>query len=192
MTVYRLIASIIGIGWLIFWVYWFVSAIGTKRNVNGGAQRWPWYHIILLIVVLGTIRLSHSGGSDLNYSSLRVHAIAAEVIGVFLFIAGLLFAVWARMHLGRNWGMPMSQKADSQLVTSGPYRYARHPIYTGILTASIGTALAISLYWLVIAVISGIYFIYSATQKEKYMTKLFPKEYPGYKKRTKMLIPYIL
>lgn len=87
--------------------------------------------------------------------------------------------------------MPMSRMDKPELVTSGPYRYVRHPIYTGILIATIGTALAVSLYWLAVTLIIGPYFIFSATREEKYMTEQFPDDYPAYKKRSKMLLPFI-
>jgi len=86
----------------------------------------------------------------------------------------------------------MSQKQDPELVTSGPYRYIRHPIYTGILFAMLGSSLVSSLFWLMVFAISGIYFIYSALIEEKLMMKQFPKVYSDYKRKTKMLIPFIL
>ena len=112
-------------------------------------------------------------------------------IGLALFVLGLALAVWARVYLGRNWGMPMSQKADPELVTTGPYRSIRHPIYSGIILAMIGTAMAVSLYWLVAVVLLGAYFIYSATVEERFMGGRFPDSYPEYKRSTKMLIPFI-
>ena len=50
---------------------------------------------------------------------------------------GLGLAIWARAHIGRNWGLPMSRKAYPELVTSGPYAVIRHPIYVGILLAAL-------------------------------------------------------
>ena len=85
----------------------------------------------------------------------------------------------------------MSQKLDPELVTTGPYRLVRHPIYSGILLGVVGTAIAISLYWLVAGVLGGAYFIYSAIVEERNMTALFPHTYPDYKRSTKMLIPYV-
>jgi protein-S-isoprenylcysteine O-methyltransferase Ste14 len=82
-------------------------------------------------------------------------------------LSGLALAVWARVYLGRNWGMPMSQKADPELVTTGPY-------------------------WLIAVVVLGAYFLFSAVIEERTMAKLFPADYPPYKRATKMLIPYIL
>jgi protein-S-isoprenylcysteine O-methyltransferase Ste14 len=103
---------------------------------------------------------------------------------------GLGFAVWAGVHLGRNRGMPMTLKDEPEL-TSGPYGLVRHPIYTGILTAVIGTALVIDLIVLVLAVILGAYFVYSARVEEKNTIAAFPSAYPAYQARTKMPIPFV-
>ncbi len=113
-------------------------------------------------------------------------------VGLVVLVAGLGFAVWARRHIGRNWGMPMTEKATPELVTSGPYRLVRHPIYSGILIAAIGTALALGRTFLIAAAIATIYFLYSATVEERYLTKQFPDTYPGYKGTTKMLVPFVL
>jgi protein-S-isoprenylcysteine O-methyltransferase Ste14 len=115
----------------------------------------------------------------------------AEAVGAVLFVLGLGVAVWARRHLGRNWGTPMSHKADPDLVTSGPYRRVRHPIYSGLLLAMVGTAVAVIWYWIIVVVIAGVYFVYSAEQEERYMASQFPDVYPEYKRSTKMLIPFV-
>jgi protein-S-isoprenylcysteine O-methyltransferase Ste14 len=125
-------------------------------------------------------------------SSLAVHSPVLEALGVILFLAGLALAVWARVHLGRNWGMPMTQKADPELVTSGPYHWIRNPIYTGILLALLGTALAVNLYYLLALALAGVYFVYSSTVEERRLAAAFPDTYPDYKAHTKMLIPFVL
>jgi protein-S-isoprenylcysteine O-methyltransferase Ste14 len=112
-------------------------------------------------------------------------------IGLACFAFGLAFAVWARVYIGRNWGTPMSQKKDPELVTSGPYRWVRHPIYSGIILAMIGTAVGLSPVWLLLVAIVGGYFVYSATQEERYMTQQFPDTYPAYRRSSKMLIPFL-
>ena len=85
----------------------------------------------------------------------------------------------------------MSRKVDPELVTTGPYHAIRHPIYSGIILAMIGTTIAVSWYWLIAVVLLGAYFIYSAAMEERYMAGRFPDTYPGYKQSTKMLIPFI-
>jgi len=85
----------------------------------------------------------------------------------------------------------MSQKVDPELVTTGPYRYIRHPIYSGIILAAIGTTIASGLSWILVVVLLGAYFIYAATVEEHIMGRLFPESYPPYKRSTKMLVPFI-
>lgn len=88
--------------------------------------------IVVLVIVL--IRFGVFRGHGLHADPWRAG------LGLVLFALGLGFAIWARMHIGRNWGTPMSQKDGAELVTSGPYHLVRHPIYSGILLAGIGTA----------------------------------------------------
>ena len=105
--------------------------------------------------------------------------------------SGSAFAVWARLHLGRNWGTPMSQKNEPELITSGPYRLVRHPIYTGFLLAGLGTAVALSWPWLIGVALAAGYFVYSAVIEERNLTAQFPDAYPAYQRSTKMLVPYV-
>jgi protein-S-isoprenylcysteine O-methyltransferase Ste14 len=88
--------------------------------------------------------------------------------------------------------MPMTQKAEPELVTSGPYRLVRHPIYSGLLMAILGTALATNVSGLVLVAAIGAYFYYSASVEEKNLTATFPDAYPAYMSRTKMIIPFVL
>ena len=85
----------------------------------------------------------------------------------------------------------MTQKDEPELVTTGPYHLVRHPIYSGILLAGVGTAVALSWLWLTAVVLAGIYFLYSASVEERYMTEQFPDMYPVYRRSTKMLVPFI-
>jgi protein-S-isoprenylcysteine O-methyltransferase Ste14 len=176
----------VGVVWIVFWVYWMISAAGAKegtRTRRTRRTRPPGLLIAVLVVVL--LRVFHAGG-------LTVHSPILEAVGVVLFLSGLGLAVWARIHLGRNWGMPMTRKDEPELVTSGPYRLVRHPIYSGILLAILGTALATDGYWAIALVVMGAYFLYSAKVEERLMTEAFPGVYPGYRATTKMLIPFVL
>jgi protein-S-isoprenylcysteine O-methyltransferase Ste14 len=128
----------------------------------------------------------------LRGGSLAVHSPILGAIGAVVFVSGIAVAIWARVHLGRNWGMPMTQKAEPELVTSGPYRFVRHPIYSGLILALVGTALATNLLGLIIAAVLGGYFYYSASVEEKNLVATFPTDYPAYQAQTKMLIPFVL
>ena len=85
----------------------------------------------------------------------------------------------------------MSQKDDPELVTSGPYHLVRHPIYSGILGAGVGTAVALSWLWLIAVGLAGVYFVYSATVEERNLATQFPETYPAYRSSTKMLVPFV-
>jgi protein-S-isoprenylcysteine O-methyltransferase Ste14 len=181
----RAIDLFFGVAWIAFWVYWLISASRAKAGRTQWT-RFAGFRVGMILVVLLLLRLGVLKGR----SVIRDPVLWA--IGLVLFVAGLGLAIWARVYLGRNWGMPMSTKDDPELVTSGPYRVIRHPIYTGLLLAMIGTTIAVSLYWLIAVVLLGGYFIYSAYVEERNMSKTFPGRYPQYKAGTKMLIPYIL
>jgi protein-S-isoprenylcysteine O-methyltransferase Ste14 len=156
---------------------------------------WREAGLRLGVLVLVVIALRIPG---VRQALRQVRAEAADistltgVIGVVLCALGIAFAIWARLHLGRNWGMPMSRKESPELVTTGPYALVRHPIYTGIVLAMLGSALAQSLFWLAPLALGGAYFTYSARSEERLMTEQFQDQYPPYKKRTKMFVPFIL
>ncbi len=181
----HVIDLVILIGWVAFWIYWLAASVGVKT----GQTQWARFAGVRIGAVLVIVLLARTG-------LLRGRAAITDPwlqgAGLAVFALGLALAVWARLYLGRNWGMPMSQKADPELVTTGPYRSIRHPIYSGIILAMIGTTIAVSLYWLVAVVLLGAYFGYSAIAEERYMASRFPDSYPDYKRSTKMLIPFIL
>jgi protein-S-isoprenylcysteine O-methyltransferase Ste14 len=185
----KTVGLVIGLGWVVFWLGWFAASLGVKRGQRGQAfwTRFAGVRVVLILLVVFLVRLRvlhrHSVGD--------VKDPALWGVGLALWVLGLGLAVWARVYLGRNWGMPTTTKEDPELVTSGPYRTIRHPIYAGILLALVGSAIAVSFWWLIAVVIIGAYFIYSAFVEERNMTKLFPDAYPEYKESTKMLIPFV-
>jgi protein-S-isoprenylcysteine O-methyltransferase Ste14 len=182
----RAVDLIILMVWVVFWAYWFVAAIGAKRGQSGGWSGLAGLRVLILAAFFIVVR-----DVGLRGHSLRPGPVLAG-IGLALFLPGLALAVWARLYIGRNWGTPMSRKAEPELVTTGPYHRIRHPIYSGLILAMIGTALATTLYGLIaVAVLSG-FFIYSAAREEAYLTEQFQDTYRDYKHSTKMLIPFVL
>jgi len=175
---------VFAIGWAAFWIYWVVAAFSTKRG------RVPWsrelrVRAVVIVLAILLLRVGAFQSGSLNSDPWRAG------FGLLLFALGLGFAIWARFHIGRNWGTPMSQKNEPELVTSGLYRLVRHPIYSGILLAGVGTAVALSWAWLIAPVLAGIYFVYSAIVEERYLTEQFPDAYPAYRRSSKMLVPFI-
>ncbi len=173
------------VGWVVFWGYWIIAAAHTRpsRPHRSGASFAIRLVIIVVLVLIFRISPRH-------WSTAAQNAYL-QIIGLVLFFAGLLLAFWARLNIKDNWGFPMSEKKGGELVTSGPYKFIRHPIYSGILLASLGTALGATLYWLIVLAAFAIYFIWSTVEEEKYMMKTFPKTYPAYRRASKMFIPFV-
>jgi protein-S-isoprenylcysteine O-methyltransferase Ste14 len=179
----HVLETAIDIAWIVFWIYWLASAFGVKEG-RGSRRRIPLNGLTALSVVL-LVRVFHGG-------SLAVHSPVLGAIGAVVFAGGIALAVSSRVQLGRNWGMPMTEKAEPELVTSGPYRFVRHPIYSGLLAGLLGTALVTNLVGLIIVAILGGYFYYCASVEEKNLIATFPTAYPAYRTSTKMLIPFVL
>jgi protein-S-isoprenylcysteine O-methyltransferase Ste14 len=173
----------VGIVWVVFWLYWLISARDVKSGTGGGSG-WAVRSVVLLSVlaVNGLARVRSAAVTDL----------AVGLVGALVVLCGLGLAVWARLHLGRNWGMPMSRKDSPELVTSGPYRYVRHPIYTGLLLALLGSALATNLWVFVPVLVLGWFFYRAATVEERNLVATFPTAYPQYQARTRKIIPFVL
>lgn len=173
----------LGFGWLAFWLYWLSAARGVKSG-HSQWRRYIGFRVVVAVIVISLFRIPAFRGHDTRDAVLGA-------IGVPLFVLGLALAIWARLDIGRNWGSPMSQKDDPELVTTGPYRWIRNPIYTGIILAMIGTAIAVSLVWLVIAALLGGFFVYSAFVEQRFLEQRFPDTYPSYQASTKMLVPFV-
>jgi protein-S-isoprenylcysteine O-methyltransferase Ste14 len=180
----RIVKFILAAGWVAFSIYWLSAALSVKR----GHVPWSRQLGIRLVVAAIVILLLH-------LRVFRDHGLNTQWwragLGLGFFAVGLGLAIWARVHLGSNWGTPMTEKDDPELVTSGPYRIVRHPIYAGILIAGVGTAIALSWSWLIAVALAGVYFGYSATVEERFLAARFTDTYPDYRRSTKMLVPFI-
>jgi protein-S-isoprenylcysteine O-methyltransferase Ste14 len=173
----------ITLAWIVFWIYWLASAAASKESVSGG-----WRTRLTGVGAIGVFLIA----GVLRNGRLAEHSWILAAIGALLFACGIALAVWARLHLGRNWGMPMTERAEPELVTSGPYRFVRHPIYSGLLMAMLGTALVDNLLGLIVVAVLVAYFYYCGIVEERNLVATFPKAYPEYKSSTKMLIPFLL
>jgi protein-S-isoprenylcysteine O-methyltransferase Ste14 len=176
--------------WLVWGVFWAVAALRTKPTLWRESVGSRASHVILLLVaavLLATPRwlppiLSEGFGPTGNLLPL---------LGALVIAAGLALAVWARAHLGRNWSGIITVKEGHTLVRTGPYRIVRHPIYTGLLLAVIGTAVAIGEWRGVLAIIFVLIgFLRKIRVEEERMSENFP-EYAEYRQQTAVLIPLL-
>ncbi|MDE2037828.1 MAG: isoprenylcysteine carboxylmethyltransferase family protein [Patescibacteria group bacterium] len=174
--------------WILFALVWLVSAFFTKKYAKRAGARWWVVRLLFVAVILIFIKLSGMRGAFLLW---YLHEPAARWAGMALTFAGIAVAFWARFNLGRNWGQPMSEKKDAELVTSGPYAYIRNPIYSGIFLAMAGSILVFGMLWILVLVPFAAYILPSVFAEERIMARLFPDAYPSYKARTKRLIPWV-
>jgi protein-S-isoprenylcysteine O-methyltransferase Ste14 len=176
--------------WLLFVAYWAVAAVGAKRTAS--RRRWSREIGLRLVVILLIVALLQSRSLRQFLVQTQRSASHSDILGwtgVALCLLGIGLAIDARRHLGRNWGMPMSRKEQPELVTSGPYALIRHPIYTGLILAMLGSVIGVNVFWALLLVPVGAYFIYSARREETVMLQLFPQQYAAYITRTGMLAP---
>ena len=121
------------------------------------------------------------------------NTVISLIIGSIITVFGLCITIWARATLGSNWSGAVTFKKNHELITRGPYKFVRHPIYTGLMTMLIGTFIVYGFAYVLLAII--IFFlglIGKLMQEEKLMIKHFGKKYIDYKNKTKALIPFIL
>jgi protein-S-isoprenylcysteine O-methyltransferase Ste14 len=178
--------------WIAFLVYWNVKAADTKAT-----QRLePLVARVLRVVVfLIAIILLSIPGIPLRwlYISLWPSGLWPFWLGAVVTVAGLLFAVWAREHLGRNWSSSVTIKQGHELITTGPYAVVRHPIYTGILAGLLGVAIAVAeVRGFVAFALIFLEFWTKLRREEAWMHARFGETYAAYVRQTARLVPYLL
>jgi len=186
------VSSAIGYAWEALGLIWLAGLAFTKQTVRRqpGGQR--LFHLAL---ALTGFTLLGSRWFDYGWFALRFVPLSRtlELSGLALTVAGCVFAIWARLTLGANWSGQATVKAGHELIVTGPYALARHPIYTGLLTAAAGTALAIGemrcIYGLALVALA---LVIKMSQEERLMMQTFPQAYPAYQQRVKALIPGVL
>jgi protein-S-isoprenylcysteine O-methyltransferase Ste14 len=171
--------------WLILIVYLTVTAFAAKRDTDTHLGQ----SFVLAFALTAAFALPHLPiFSFVNFAPVNP---ALSSIGVMLCVAGGAVLVWARQTLGDNWSQTVSVKEGHELVTGGPYRCVRHPMYTGGLVACLGSAIVCGGGFVFLLVILGGLFLWRTGAEDKLMARQFPNEYPAYQKRTKKLVPYV-
>ena len=187
------------VSWAAFLLVWGISAFFVKQDVRGGGWQRFWVFWVLrlaaaAIIIFAAVRLGRRASfpAAVFFSHpLFTPTLILGWAGALLTAIGIGFAIWARVNLGRNWSSRPAMKEHHELVTTGPYAYVRHPIYTGILLAALGTAIMSSIFGIGMLIFISIFFALRINKEEKIMLELFPEQYPEYQKRTKRLVPFV-
>ena len=192
MPSYPLPLNIISFCWISFAVIWLLAALATKKTVYRESSTQRLRYIIPLLLGGFLLAKGHRLFDPLNHRVIpRVDALAWT--GAVLSVAGLLFCVWARFTLGRNWSGVVTLKGGHELITSGPYALVRHPIYTGLLTMFVATVIVRGHVAGIIAIpFVFVSFWVKLRYEEKLMSEKFQNEYATYQRRVKRVIPFIV
>lgn len=188
------IAPVIKAAWIAFMLYW----LWGWRRVKDAKRAEPILPRLLkywLPLALGVLLIGPGAWFQGTWLGSRMYpaTVIVAVSGALLTVLGVAFACWARYVLGRNWSSVVQVKQDHQLIQSGPYRWVRHPIYTGLLLAFLGTGIAIG-EWrgAITVVIVAASFWFKLRLEERWMRENFGAAYDQYMQHTKALIPGLL
>jgi protein-S-isoprenylcysteine O-methyltransferase Ste14 len=177
--------------WVFLLVYWIISAMRVKAI----AERQSLWSALAHRIPLG---LSYFLMADWHLPpplnlSVTPHTVWARAMGDLVCVLGLFVTLWARWTLAGNWSSDVTFKQGHELIRTGPYRFVRHPIYTGILVMFLGTALNIGRLqsWLALPLMTVAFWI-KLNQEERLMLRHFPEQYPVYRRQVKALVPFVI
>jgi protein-S-isoprenylcysteine O-methyltransferase Ste14 len=175
--------------WILFCGYWLVSAIKRKKTKKRETPFERLRYTLPLILAVYLLSLSATGFEWLDARFLQSSPDVAW-LGVALTAAGVAVAFWARWHLGANWSGVVTLKEGHELIRTGPYRTIRHPIYTGILLALLGTAVSLGEVRALIALaIAWLSFYVKARREESFLAQEFGPGFTEHLRRTGMFLP---
>jgi protein-S-isoprenylcysteine O-methyltransferase Ste14 len=183
---YRLLFPALWLGWVL---YWWLAAGGTKTTERKEPLGSKLLHMLPMMLVAYLLWADRVPGAFLN-TRLFAWAPWQFRVAALVTAAGLGFTVWARLHLGRNWSGTVTIKQDHELIMTGPYALVRHPIYTGLLLAFIGTAFARDEWRGVLAVAIAWAALWRKLRlEERWMREQFGERYTEYSRRVPALLP---
>jgi protein-S-isoprenylcysteine O-methyltransferase Ste14 len=181
--------QIIGYLWALLALYWLIAAFGRNRAQKREPAAERLVHVLLMA---GGFALLYS--PDPRFGPLNRRFLSSEplipLLAVLLTAVGVGLAIWARAHLGKYWSGDVTIRQEHRLIRSGPYRFVRHPIYSGMLLALIGTVLAIGEYRAIVGfavILLG--FIKKATKEESFLQIQFGADFDEHKRHTGFFLP---
>ena len=178
-----------GILWLVWLLSWIAAALWASKPAKRVAVTQSTIYRVLILVAAVLIFVPVRPA---RFGLLWLTPLPVGVALFVLAIAGMAFAWWARIHLGRLWSGTITAKADHRIIDTGPYALVRHPIYTGLLFALYVSALDHGTIFAVTgAVLATVGFVVKARLEERFLRgELGPEAYDGYRARVPMLVPF--
>jgi protein-S-isoprenylcysteine O-methyltransferase Ste14 len=178
--------------WLLWVAYWFAASLSVKpvrRRESAASRAWHFIPLAIGAALLASPRVA----GPLLDGRFLARGAASFFIGVALVAAGLLFSAAARVHLGGNWSGTITLKQDHTLTRTGPYRFVRHPIYTGILLAILGSTVALGEWRGLVALALVLFaFLRKIPIEEQFMIEQFGDDYERYRREVPALVPGVM
>ena len=189
MTIRDVFRLLLLIPWVLFLIYWIIGAFKTRptREEESLASR---YLVVLLEVAAYLLVFNHS--TEIGFLGKRFipRTLSGAVLGVLLTWLGIGLAIWARYHLAEYWSARVTIKEDHQLIRTGPYAHFRHPIYSGLVLATIGSALVIGKWRCVLGFLLALMgYCIKARKEEQMLTRQFGDAFREHQKHAGFLLP---
>lgn len=178
--------------WIVFGVFWLLAASAQKRSVRRQSAGSRLFQVAIIALAIAPFYL-RDPQLGILYQRFLPNIPEIQYFGVLLMLLGLGFAIWARFTLGSNWSGTVTVKENHVLITRGPYAWVRHPIYTGVLLALVGTALVGGSFAnLAAGALVTLALWLKLRIEERFMFETFGEQYTSYRQRVKALIPYVI
>lgn len=192
--------GVVNIVWLVWLASWLIASVWARRAAKRpAASSEIVYRVLTIVGVLllfdfnvptrrGAVSRAWPALSTVLWRSSR--PVNWALCGVV--VAGLGFAWWARLHIGRLWSGSVGRKADHHVVDTGPYRFVRHPIYSGLLLSIYATGIPRGTAAAVLGmatITAGVYV--KARLEERFLRQELGSAYDEYARRVAMLVPFL-
>jgi len=180
--------------WIIFMAFAYIPSLFFRAPVERISFRYIWRSIIIAIIIIILFIILAGYGSDALLFRIIPDSTLAGITGIVLTVAGLGFSSWARLHLGKYWSSMVLVRIGHRIIRTGPYRIVRNPMYTGLLIAFLGAAIAIGELVAFVALGIGIVSVWMKIKaEEEILLEKFGKEYQQYKQDVRAaIIPWII
>jgi protein-S-isoprenylcysteine O-methyltransferase Ste14 len=184
---------LISVSWILFLVYWLIASFSAKKIVRG--ERGAGIGRRILMGATGYFLIFHAADPRFGVLSHRFVPERLWIVwgGAVMTLLGILFAIWARVHIGKYWSATVALKSDHHLIRSGPYARIRHPIYTGILLGLAGSVLTIGRYASLLGLaIFLVAFWLKSRKEEALLAAEFGPAFEDHRRATGFLLPKLL
>jgi len=175
--------------WFVWAIVWLLMAAWSKPSKR---REFPWQRLEHVIPLMIGFLLIYNHRFAWNFLADRIvpqNSIVA-ITGLLLTAGGLVFAVWARIVLGANWSGTVTIKSGHNLIRRGPYRWIRHPIYTGLLISLVGTLTLQGEVRAFLGFAFALFALYrKAKREEQFLSDEFGEGFAEHTKQTGMFLP---